>query len=184
LIPESNETTKSHYQLIPERPEHKKEKESKTISIKGIVSEGQEDYITNEQNTDIKAGPSKAELRETLNPEGFASSWKDFVSDVSSDGTRIASMFKTIKPEFREENKILFHLSNEAQRDMFDLNYKQRLISYLSERFKTGAMIIETIVDLSEENGIIYSDEQKYSFLSSKYPIIKDMKKAFNLDIE
>ena len=184
LTPESNETGKSHYQLIPERPEHKKEKESKTISIKGIVSEGSEDYKVSEQNPEDKAESSGTEVHENLNPEGFASSWKDFVDDVSSDGTRIASMFKTIKPEYCEENKILLHLSNAAQRDMFDLNYKQRLMSYLSVRFRTMDMIIETIVDLSEENGIIYSDEQKYSFLSSKYPIIKDMKKAFNLDIE
>ena len=184
LIPESSEPRKTHFQLIPERPEYKRENESKTISIKGIVSERSEDYKVSERSLDNDAESVNDKTKDVLNPEGFGATWKDFVDEVSSDGTRIASMFKTIKPELKEDNKILFHLSNSAQRDMFDLNYKQRLLSYLGLRFRNEDMVIETIVDLSEENGIIYSDEQKYNFLTSKYPIIKDMKKAFNLDFE
>ena len=42
---------------------------------------------------------------------------------------------------------------------------------------------IETTVDLSESNEILYSDEQKLNYLSNKYPILKEMKKTFNLDI-
>ena len=42
---------------------------------------------------------------------------------------------------------------------------------------------IETMVDLSETNEILYSDEQKLSYLTNKYPILKEMKKIFNLDI-
>jgi hypothetical protein len=42
---------------------------------------------------------------------------------------------------------------------------------------------IETIVDLSETNDILYSDEQKSNYLFTKYPILREMKKAFNLDI-
>jgi hypothetical protein len=42
---------------------------------------------------------------------------------------------------------------------------------------------IETTVDLSESNEILYSDEQKLNYLTNKYPILKEMKKTFNLDI-
>ena len=42
---------------------------------------------------------------------------------------------------------------------------------------------IETTVDLSETNDLLYSDDQKYNYLVTKYPALKDMKKAFNLDI-
>jgi hypothetical protein len=42
---------------------------------------------------------------------------------------------------------------------------------------------IETTVDLSESTDILYSDEQKLNHLVNKYPILKEMKKTFNLDI-
>jgi hypothetical protein len=41
---------------------------------------------------------------------------------------------------------------------------------------------IETTIDLSEINEIPYNDDQKLNFLINKYPILKDMKKTFNLD--
>jgi len=37
---------------------------------------------------------------------------------------------------------------------------------------------------MSETNGIIYSDEQKYSYLVSRYPSLKEMRKVFNLDFD
>ena len=67
---------------------------------------------------------------------------------------------------------------------MFIQNYKQKLINFLERRFDSKKIDIDTIVDLSETNEILYSDEQKYNYLAGKYPIIKDMKRAFNLDIE
>ena len=59
-----------------------------------------------------------------------------------------------------------------------------KMLNFLEDRFKTKKVEIETEIDLTESNDILYSDEQKYNFLSSKYPVIKEMKKNFNLDIE
>jgi hypothetical protein len=68
---------------------------------------------------------------------------------------------------------------------MFVQNYKQKLLNFLESKFGSERIInIETIVDLSETNEILYSDEQKFNYLATKYPVIKDMKKAFNLDFE
>jgi hypothetical protein len=57
------------------------------------------------------------------------------------------------------------------------------LIAFLDRRFLIKDIDIETIVDLTEKNDILYSDEQKYNYLFNKYPILKDMKKTFNLDL-
>jgi DNA polymerase III subunit gamma/tau len=178
------EDKKSHYQLIPPRPVPSREKESKSVSIKNIVSEEAEPYqstIDSENSAERTFHDNKIQ---EINTESFREAWKEFTEEMNSDGPRIASMFKTIKPEVLSGENILFHLSNAAQRDMFDLNYKQRLISFLESRFMRGRIALESVVDLTEENEILYSDEQKYNFLSAKYPVIKDMKKAFNLDFE
>jgi len=92
-------------------------------------------------------------------------------------------MFKSIKPEVENDQTIKIHLSNAAQKDTFVQNYKQRLITFLENKFILSGIDIETIVDLSETNEILYTDEQKYNYLFTKYPILKEMKKSFNLDI-
>jgi hypothetical protein len=42
---------------------------------------------------------------------------------------------------------------------------------------------IETSIDITETNDILYTDEQKSNYLFNKYPVLKEMKKTFNLDI-
>lgn len=181
---EAQDNNKSHHQLIPQRPELVKENVSKTFSIKNVISEDSESY---EKNTSSDKNPvnQKSEgLTLEFNYESFTSVWKDFTDDVISDGPRVASMFKSIKPELQNEDTILIHLSNAALKDMFVLNYKQKLTNFIESRFGSGKIDIETIVDISEVSDILYSDEQKYNFLAAKYPIIKEMKKVFNLDLE
>ena len=92
-------------------------------------------------------------------------------------------MFKTIKPELEDNQIIKIRLSNSAQKDTFIQNYRQRLINFLEDRFIPSGIEIETIIDAADKNEILYSDDQKYNYLSSKYPILKEMKRNFNLDI-
>ena len=92
-------------------------------------------------------------------------------------------MFKSVRTEVENDQIIRIHLSNAAQKDLFVQNYKQKLVTFLNKRFKSQEIDIETVVDLTETNEMLYSDEQKYNYLSSKYPGLKDFKKAFNLDI-
>lgn len=181
---EKQENITSHHQLIPHKPEPVKEKESKTVSIKNIIAEEFKPYEKTNLSKEIPGKSDKEVIKPEFNDNSFSTAWNDFKDSVISDGPRVASMFKSIKPELQNEGTILLHLSNAAQRDMFDQNYKQKLANYIETRFNTKKLDIETVVDLSDANEILYSDEQKYNYLSSKHPIIKDMKKAFNLDIE
>jgi DNA polymerase-3 subunit gamma/tau len=181
---EKQENKPSHHDLIPNKPEQVNEKEPKTFSIKNIISEEPETYGKPVPANEIGNTVAEKGTRPELTDNTFSAAWNDFTGEVLPDGPRIASMFKSIKPELQNDDTILIHLSNAAQKDMFVLNYKQKLTSFLEIRFGTKKIDIETIVDLSEANEILYSDEQKYNYLTSKYPIIKEMKKTFNLDFE
>jgi hypothetical protein len=118
-----------------------------------------------------------------LTPEALDSSWKDFTLQLQGEGPRIISMFKSIKPEMENNQTIRIHLHNATQKDTFIQDYKQRFINFLGRKYLLHDIDIETIVDISESNDIIYSDEQKYNHLFSKYPIMREIKKTFNLDI-
>jgi len=158
------------------------EKPSKTFSIKEVISDeilqGQK-YKENEEP--FIEGFKKAKQDFSLTT--FEAAWEEFLEQVKGEGPRIISMFKSIKPEVENDETIRIHLSNVAQKDTFIQNYKPRLLSFLEKRFIISALDIETTVDLTEPNDILYTDEQKSNFLFAKYPILKDMKKTFNLDI-
>ncbi|MBA4321548.1 MAG: DNA polymerase III subunit gamma/tau [Odoribacter sp.] len=181
---EKQDSSVSHHQLIPHKPEPVKEKESKAFSIKNIISEDTEPYEKPTLSKETHSESNNDTIKSEFNDNSFSEAWSDFTEEVITDGPRVASMFKSIRPELQNEDTILLHLSNAAQKDMFVQNYKQKLINFLATKFRTQKIDIETVVDLSETNEILYSDEQKYNYLTAKYPVIKDMKKAFNLDIE
>jgi DNA polymerase-3 subunit gamma/tau len=181
---ENQENKISHHQLIPNKPEPVKAKESKNVSIKDIIAEEPEQYKKSEISKEVPLNNNEDIIESQFNDVSFSKAWKDFSSEVVPDSPRIASMFKSIKPELQDGDAVLLHLSNEAQKDMFIQNYKQKLINFLEKRFGIIKIDIDTVVDLSETNEILYSDEQKYNYLAGKYPVIKDMKRTFNLDIE
>ena len=156
---------------------------SKTFSIKEVsssVREPSEDPVAA-----IRPATAETQInqKEEFIPAAFEAAWKEFIEQLNGEGTRIISMFKAIKPEVDNDQTIRIHLSNTAQKDTFVLNYKQRLISFIEDRFITSGLDVETIVDQTETDNILYTDEQKSNYLLNKYPILKDMKKNFNLDI-
>jgi len=140
--------------------------------IKDEVKNTVESFIVNED------GPA-----EEVTPASFEKAWTEFTEHLKGEGPRVISMFKSVKTEVENDQLIRIHLSNAAQKDLFIQNYKQKLVSFLYKRFKSHNIDIETIVDLSDTNEILYTDEQKFNYMVSKYPGLKDFKKSFNLDI-
>jgi DNA polymerase III subunit gamma/tau len=159
------------------------EKPSKTFSIKEIISEDIEKGDKKNEKLVLNDPEVRLQPKEEFTPQAFDIAWQEFKDQLKGDGTRIVSMFKSIRPEVENDQTIKIHLNNAAQKDTFILNYKPKLISFLEKRFILSDIDIETTVDLTESNEILYSDDQKFNYLTNKYPILKDMKKTFNLDI-
>jgi DNA polymerase-3 subunit gamma/tau len=161
------------------------EKPAKSFSIKDIISEEKhqqpEVSVLHEDKTTPTLG--SAAPAEEFNVTAFEKSWIEFIDQLKGEGTRITSMFKSIKTEFDNDHIIRIHLDNAAQKDLFVLTYKQKLLSFLQSKFAVNDIDIESVVDISESNEILYSDEQKYNYLVSKYPELKDFKRTFNLDL-
>jgi DNA polymerase-3 subunit gamma/tau len=159
------------------------DKPSKTFSIKEIISEDNKAEEKQEERSVLNDPEVHLKPKEEFTPKAFEDAWQEFTDQLKGESTRIVSMFKLIRPELVNDQTIKIHLSNAAQKDIFILNYKQKLLSFLDSKFILSDIDIETTVDLSETNEIMYSDEQKLNYLINKYPIMKDMKKMFNLDI-
>ncbi|MEI6048115.1 MAG: DNA polymerase III subunit gamma/tau [Bacteroidota bacterium] len=159
------------------------DKPSKTFSIKEIISEDNNPVKKPMEVNDHSAAEFHLKPKYEFGPVAFEAAWQEFTDQLKDDGARIISMFKSLKPEVENDQTIKIHLSNATQKDIFLQNYKQRLINFLENKFILSGIDIETIVDLAETNEILYTDEQKHDYLFTKYPILKEMKKTFNLDI-
>ena len=159
------------------------ERPAKTFSIKDIIADDMPSGEKPPEQPEIPVKLPDSASKDIFSAEAFETCWPDFINQLNGEGSRIISMFKTIKPEVENDQTIRIHLSNATQKDVFVQNYKQRLLNYLQNKFILPEIDIETTIDISETNGILYSDEQKYNYLFNKYPALKEMKKNFNLDI-
>jgi DNA polymerase-3 subunit gamma/tau len=159
------------------------EKHAKSFSIKNIISDEKKAAQGDIKNVEEPGLKNESGQPEEFTNLSFDKAWNEFTDLLKGEGTRVISMFKSVTTELENDHIIKIHLSNAAQKDLFILNYKQRLTNFLNKRFQSRDIDIETIVDLSETNEILYSDEQKYNYLVSKFPELKEFKKAFNLDI-
>ncbi len=159
------------------------EKPSRTFSIKEVIIDNEHKSAeTSPQKSDL-AEKTVTENKVEMNGDTLQSAWKEFVENLKGEGPRIISMFKSIRPEMEDEHTVRIHLTNAAQKDLFILNYRQKLSGFMENKFLVSDLDIETSIDLSETNELLYTDEQKYNYLLSKYPVLKEFKKAFNLDL-
>ena len=177
------EKTASNLEMASGKHDPVIEKPSKTFSIKDIISDDSNPANKIEEKSLVNEPEAHLAPLEEFTPQSFEIAWQEFTDQFKGEGNRIVSMFKSIKPELQDDQTIRIHLSNAAQKDIFILNYRPKLVSYLERKFIMSGIEIETIIDLTESNEILYSDEQKLNYLTNKYPILKEMKKTFNLDI-
>ena len=182
-LPSKSEIIRQDIQPGPGKHDPVIEKPVKSFSIKEVISEDNKPLEKKEEKELLHDPVVYLKPKDEFTPEAFETAWQEFIDHLKGDGTRIVSMFKSIRPELESDQNIRIHLSNAAQKDTFILNYRQKLINFLESKFILSGLDIETIVDLSETSEILYSDEQKLNYLTSKYPILKEMKKTFNLDI-
>jgi DNA polymerase-3 subunit gamma/tau len=74
----------------------------------------------------------------------------------------------------------------EVQIQQFNDSLKLELITQLREKLKNDSIDLSLDLIISEvgEKKIIYTQSDKYDFLSQKYPILVDMKQRMGLDHE
>ncbi|NMC41823.1 MAG: DNA polymerase III subunit gamma/tau, partial [Bacteroidales bacterium] len=163
------------------------EEEKRSVSIKDLLSSSSGENLPPENfggEASDKEQEQKQPVIARITGAEFEKVWKSVCEKFRGEGPRISGMFKSIKHEVHDDNVVTLHLNNIPQRDFFNNNYKLKVISMLEEVFGRASFTMEVVVDNSESDGIIYSDEQKYNFLSSRYPMIKELRKTFNLDFE
>lgn len=157
------------------------DKPARSFSIKDLLEE--KNHEKKPENTVVQASADTNVNKQEFTPEALSAAWVEFTEQLTGEGPRIVSMLKSVKPEFDNENTVIIHLHNATQKDIFILNYRPRLVNFLESRFIIPELDIQTTVDKIDNEDVLYTDDQKQSYLLNKYPALREMKKIFNLDL-
>ena len=91
----------------------------KTFSIKDIISDDIQLTMKRAEISEPSVSEPDNSSRIVFTPEAFEKCWPEFISQLNGEGSRIVSMFKSVKPEVGNDQTIRIHLSNATQKDTF-----------------------------------------------------------------
>jgi DNA polymerase-3 subunit gamma/tau len=91
--------------------------------------------------------------------------------------------YQLLKRDFTyEDNKIVVTLNN-AIEEPFLQNMRTSLIAYLRDKLSNHSIMVTGVLREIENNRpMIYTNQERFSYLLEKNPILKELKERFGLD--
>jgi len=110
--------------------------------------------------------------------------WKEFAETV--DAAQLKSALSVRDPVLNGELEIGYHLDNEVQNQRITMDLKPKLLAYLSRELHNEQISLEFFVTENPQEVINkpYTNQEKFSVLLTKYPIVGMMRQRFGLDFD
>ena len=115
-----------------------------------------------------------------FNEESFNKIILEYANNKKNKKSEIAILKKKIS--FNKENHSIFQLDNELESSIFE-NMKPELTSFINSKF-IEKIEIDKVVNLVEKPKTIYTNKDKYEYLSKKNKNLIDLKNKLGLDFE
>ena len=115
-----------------------------------------------------------------FNEESFNKIILEYANNIKNKKSEIAILKKKIS--FNKENDSIFQLDNELESSIFE-NMKPELTSFINSKF-IEKIEIDKVVNLVEKPKTIYTNKDKYEYLSKKNKNLIDLKNKLGLDFE
>ena len=126
----------------------------------------------------------KEKQNENFSKEELMEKWMRFADMMRKEKPRMATTLKVSNPVIQDDFAIEIRMSNKVQEDDFNLMIKADLANFLRQELKNDNLKIITFVPKTNKEKSLYTDEDKYKYLSEKNPDINKLKQRLNLDFE
>ena len=138
-------------------------------SLSKQKSESESDQLTFE-NAAVTVGQLKAE-------------WNSFMDGLKK--ARRDREFNTLNQQvvFHEDLSINLTLPNSFQSLTIE-GLQQELLTYLRTKLNNGKISLHTEVEKTEDKKMIYTNSEKFDYLTKKYPALKELKARLDLDTD
>ena len=174
-ISEKSKVEKNAKIALKVKKDKKKIIEKDTPNLKNLISS---EPVQIKERKEIKYESNNGDKID-FNEESFKSKIKIFMEKIKEKKSEIAILKKEIK--FDGKN-IIFQLDNELEGSIFD-DLKNKLQFFLKETFKENIEVNKE-VKIQEKSRTIYTNKDKYEYLSKKNKSLIDLKNKLGLDYE
>jgi len=159
-------------------------KDEKSISIKNILSNGSPHTGSSGVKNDKLRTASDVPQNKEFTEDELKNAWLLFAEKIKEESPRIYNSLLAVSPEIGGDKSVNLRLDNMSLKETFDHNFKNRMEHHLRTVLGNSYVTIDTVVESTERSDILYTDEQKLNFITSKSPAVKELRKTFNLDFE
>lgn len=183
--PQASATATSGATLSSNTEAEKKKAESKvsnkvsSISIKSALK-GEAKIIRNENNQEEEK-TSEPEMKEEFTEEQLQGSWESFAESIKKDKPRIYHILRAEKPQKKSNETISFDVKNILQKEAFE-KILPELMQYITKQLRNNKIEVKVEIVEMEAKKQLYTDSDKYKFLSDKNADLNKLKQQFNLD--
>ena len=134
----------------------------------------------------IKANQStigKSTREETIGQESLETAWKALSSQLEADGEyNLAALINLDSP--RLKNKVEIHLNFPNKTNKLELeSEKGKIIGALADALKNDLLQFVIHVSQEEQQNYVYTPRDKYEQLVKINPLVDDIRKEFDLDL-
>ena len=125
----------------------------------------------------------KSTREETIGQESLETSWKALSSQLEADGEyNLAALLNLDSP--RLKNKVEIHLNFPNKTNKLELeSEKGKIIGALADALKNDLLQFVIHVSQEEQQNYVYTPRDKYEQLVKINPLVDDIRKEFDLDL-
>ena len=182
-----------------EMPENKKNPEKK----KENISHANTNFQYPGQTISIKKAFDKSSTKESIEKEHLSTNnvqerygnkpfhkkelereYEEFVQKYKDERPRIYSTLNNQVPDLKDEHTLVLKMNNSSQYEDFKKDVKQQLINHLKRKLANGNIDIEVVLSKTTSKNTLYTDDEKFVYMSKKNPNLNKLKQKFNLDFE
>lgn len=110
--------------------------------------------------------------------------WNHFADEMKKKNKiNLSCTLMSRKPEYEDENTIVFYVLNSVQEDEINV-VKTDLLTHLRASLKNGALQLRIVVNETKSERKPYTGEEKYQRLVEKNPTLNKLKQRFGLEID
>jgi DNA polymerase III subunit gamma/tau len=156
-------------------------KKMSSISIKGALKgEGLKKKVIEETQDKVEE-PEKEYITTDFSNEQLIGVWQQFATSIKTDKPRIYSILNAAKPEKKSIKEIQFTVKNTLQKDAIE-KIESELMIFVSDKLKNNKLKLTIEIIELEEQKHLYTDSDKYKYLTEKNANLNKLKQQFNLD--
>ena len=125
----------------------------------------------------------KSTREETIGQESLETAWKALSSQLEADGEyNLAALLNLDSP--RLKNKVEIHLNFPNKTNKLELeSEKGKIIGALADALKNDLLQFVIHVSQEEQQNYVYTPREKYEQLVKINPLVDDIRKEFDLDL-